>query len=276
MLAPIVGNRVNYACLHGGAKTGPGQLSVDELMSIYHYDRLNEQTAIYGLIGDPVEKSPGHLHHNAVFRKKGCNAVYVKMQVKPEELAKFIPLAKELGIRGLSVTIPLKEKILHFVDVVDRSAQSIGALNTLKFEEGKIFGTNTDGNGALDAIEKKASVRGKKVVLLGAGGAARAIAFEAKKRGADVILVNRTASRAEALAKELGCRAGQLPDNYDVLINCSPVAEEKILPGTIAMDVVYAPKDTPFLQEAARKNCQIVYGEEMYLNQAAGQTQFWL
>jgi 3-dehydroquinate dehydratase/shikimate dehydrogenase len=273
VLAPVVGNRVNYACLHADAKTGPGQLTVEELMRIYHYDTLDEKTAIYGLIGNPVEKSPGHIHHNAVFRKRGCNAVYVKMQVQPEELSEFIPLAKELGIRGLSVTIPLKEKILSFIDEID---SSIGAINTLKFEGGKIFGTNTDGLGALDAIEKKSLVREKKVVLLGAGGAARAIAFEAKKRGAHVFIVNRTVERAEALAKEVGCLAGEMPGKYDILINCSPIAEERILPNVIAMDVVYAPKETPFLQAARRNNCQIVYGEEMYLNQAAGQTKFWL
>lgn len=283
VLGPCVGNLVNYCCLNLENKTAPGQLSLGELMDIYHYPSLNPQTAIYGLIGDPVEKSPGHKHHNGVFRRRGINAVYVKMRVLPEELAEFIPLAKALPIKGLSVTIPLKEKILPFLDQIEPGSKPISAINTLRFEKDKIWGTNTDGFGALDAIEKKGVVRGKKVVLLGAGGAARAIAFEAKRRGAHVVILNRTLERGHALANELTCVAGGLedvPEDYEVMINCSPdpmpIEEKLIRKGTVAMDVVYAPRETVFLQAAMKKECQIVYGEEMYLNQAAGQTAFWV
>ncbi|MBS0629913.1 MAG: shikimate dehydrogenase [Verrucomicrobia bacterium] len=278
VLGPIVGNRVNYACASTEEITAPGQLTISDMLDIYNYGALNEQTAIYGLIGDPVDKSPGHKYHNEVFLKRNLNAVYVKMVVRPEELEEFIPLAKQIGIRGLSVTIPLKEKILPFIDEIDPSCVAIGAINTLKFTEGRIKGTNTDGHGALDAIEKKGAVRGKKVVLLGAGGAARAIAFEAKQRGADVLVLNRTVERAIALGYEAG-GLDEVPEQYDVLINCSPdplpIDPAKIQPGTVAMDVVYKPRDTLFLQEAAKRNCQIVYGEEMFLNQAARQTAFW-
>jgi len=283
VLGPVVGNRVGYASLNAESKTGPGQLSLSELSDIYHYHFLNEHTAIYGLVGDPVEKSRGHLHHNGVFLSRGLNAVYVKMIVEPQELAEFIPLAKELGIRGLSVTLPLKEKIVPFVGVIEPSVEKIGAINTLRFQDNRIVGTNTDGVGALDAIEKKGLVRGKKVVLLGAGGVARAIAYEAKERGASVLVLNRTPLRAEILAADLGCASGTLeevPPNCDVLINCSPdplpIDPELIPPGIIAMDVVYAPRETQFLQEAQAKGCQVVYGEEMFLNQAARQTTFWV
>jgi 3-dehydroquinate dehydratase/shikimate dehydrogenase len=283
VLAPIVGGRVNYACLNEETKTGPGQLSFRELVDIYNYPTFNENTEIYGLIGDSVGKSPGHRHHNAVFRKLDRNAVYVKMEVKPEELAEFIPLATALGIRGLSVTIPLKEKIVPFIDEIGPAVRNIGAINTLQWKNGRILGTNTDGHGALDAIEKKTLVRGKKIVLLGAGGAARAIAFEAIARGASLLILNRTVQRAQVLALELGCEAGGLDASvrdYDILINCSPdsmpIDEKNIRSGTIAMDVVYAPRETLFLKEASLKGCQIVYGEEMYLNQAARQTAFWM
>ena len=273
-LGPVVGNLVDYAAVDAQERTGPGQLTAEELMDIYHYPSLNRETAIYGLIGDPVEKSPGHIYHNGVFQKRGLNAVYVKMGVKPEELAEFIALAKEIGIRGLSVTIPLKEKILP---CIDGPAGPIGAINTLRFHNGQITGTNTDGRGALDAIEKKIPVRGKKVVLLGAGGAARGIAFEAKARGAHVLVLNRTVQKA----KELGYEAGgldEVPDDYDILINCSPMSIDPgtIRPKTVAMDVVYAPRETEFLKAADAKGCQIVYGEEMFLNQAALQTAFWV
>ncbi len=217
VLGPIVGNQIDYASVDSKEKTGPGQLSEREFMDIYHYPSLNPATAIYGLIGDPIEHSIGHLHHNAVFRKRNQNAVYVKMTVKPEELAEFIPLAKALGMRGLSVTAPLKEAIIPFVDELDDAARQIGAVNTLLFKEGRILGTNTDGVGALDAIENKLPVSGKKVVLLGAGGAARSIAFEAKRRGAAVLVLNRTPQRAQQLAADLGCAAGNLAEVPDRL-----------------------------------------------------------
>lgn len=283
VLGPVAGNLIDYASADSEEQTGPGQLTVSELVDVYHYPSLNRHTSIYGLIGDPVEKSPGHLYHNGVFQKLGLNAVYVKMVVKPEELSEFVPLAIAIGIRGLSVTIPLKEKILPFLDEIEPAAKQIGAVNTLLFKNGQIIGTNTDGLGALDAIEKKTPVRGKKVVLLGAGGAARGIAFEAKVRGADVLILNRTVQRAKELAADLGCEAGgldEVPNDYDILINCSPdpmpIDPKKISPNTLAMDIVYFPHETDFLKEASLKKCQIIYGEEMFLNQAARQTAFWM
>jgi 3-dehydroquinate dehydratase / shikimate dehydrogenase len=282
ILGPIVGNVINYASLSSEERSAPGQLSVDELVDIYNYPALNEQTSIYGLIGDPVEKSPGHLYHNARFREQSLNAIYVKMKVKPEELSEFIPLAMAFGMRGLSVTIPLKEKIWPFLDKVEPAVKEIGAINTLLFENGQIIGTNTDGLGALDAIEKKSLVRGKKLVLVGAGGAARSIVFEAKARGADVLILNRTLQKGKELAKDLGCTAGgldELPADYDILINCSSngmsIDPEKIKPKTMVMDIVYSPRETDFLREALQKNCEIVYGDEMFLNQAARQNAFW-
>lgn len=283
VLGPIVGNLIDYASVNFEERTGPGQLTVSEWIDIYRYPSLNGETSIYGLIGDPVEKSPGHLYHNAVFQKRDLNAVYVKIVIKPEELPEFIPLAISLGIRGLSVTIPLKEKILPFLNEVELATRQIGAVNTLLFKNGKVIGANTDGLGALDAIEKKTPVRGKKVVLLGAGGAARSIAYEAKVRGADVLILNRTVQRAKEVAQDLGCKAGgldEIPSVYDILINCSPdpmpIDPKKTKSETLAMDVVYFPKETPFLKEASLKGCQIVYGEEMFLNQAARQTAFWI
>ncbi len=283
VLGPVMRNLIDYACVDAQKQTGPGQLTVEELVDVYRYPSLNEETSIYGLIGDPVDKSLGHLYHNAVFRKRHLNAVYVKMIVKPEELSEFLSLAMALGMRGLSVTMPLKEKIFPFLDEMEPSVQQIGAVNTLLLKNGRIIGTNTDGLGALDAIEKRGLVHGKRIVLLGAGGAARAIAFEAKARGADVCILNRTVQRAKAWAEDMGCAAGgldEVPSHYDILINCSsdpmPIDPQNIRPDTLAMDIVYCPRETPFLQAAALQKCQIIYGEEMFLNQAARQTAFWM
>ena len=230
-----------------------------------------------------MTKSPGHIHHNSVFQARKLNAVYVKMIVKSEELSEFVQLAKACNIRGLSVTIPLKEKIVPLVSKIDPKTAKIGAINTLRFEKDLIYGTNTDGKGALDAIEKKMQVEGKRVVLIGAGGAARGIAFEARARGASLIILNRTRERAEELAQAvqgIGGSLSDVPENGDILINCSPdpmpIDPSKIHSKMIVMDVVYAPKETPFLKEALNKGCQVVYGEEMFYNQAAEQTRFWL
>ncbi len=283
VLGKIFGNAVDYAVLQGHGKTGPGQLTVEELVDIYHYPSLNEKTAIYGLIGNPIAKSPGHFHHNGVFRKRHVNALYIKMIVNPDELEPFIRYAKEIGIRGLSVTIPLKEKILPFINEIDPKTKQIGAANTLLFKKGRIYGTNTDGAGALDAIEKQEPCRGKKVVLLGAGGAARGIAYEAYMRGARLFILNRTLERAKEIAALVGGEAGGLsdvPSDADILVNCSPdpmpVDPDQIPSQALVMDIVISPKETPFLQAAQTRGCRVVYGEEMFLNQAAGQTKFWL
>jgi len=283
VLGPVFGNLVNYAKIPAAEEIGVGRLSVEELQRQYHYFVLNQETVIYGLIGNPVEKSIGHLHHNSLFRKEGRNAIYVKMIVTQEELADFMPLAHAVGIRGLSVTMPLKENIVPFIDALEPFAKKIGAINTLLLQDGRTIGTNTDGVGALDAIEARGAVQGRMVVLLGAGGAARSIAFEALSRGARVLVLNRTISKAEEVAAAVGCEAGgldQLLELYDILINCSPdpmpIDPQKIRKEALVMDLIYVPSETPFLKEAIARGCQIIYGEEMFLNQAAAQRAFWI
>lgn len=280
VLGPIVGNRIDFACLDERSKTAPGQLTLDELVNVYRYQSLNRETAIYGLIGNPIEKSPGHLYHNRAFFEKKLNAVYVKMSLLENELDTFMALAKKIAIRGLSVTIPLKEHVLLFAAT---EQERIGALNTLAIADEKIRGINTDGSGALDAIEQIQSVKNKKIVILGAGGTARGIAFEAKKRGACLTILNRTLKRAEDLAAELDGKSGSLsevPSGYDILINTTPnsmpISSNQIRPNTLVLDVIYSPKETPLIKEALLKNCRIVYGEEMYVKQAQRQTAFWI
>lgn len=276
VLGPVIGNLMDYACVNANQKTAPGQLSINELIDVYGYHKLNSKTHLYGLIGDPVSSSKGHIFHNSIYQ----NSVYVKMNVKVEELAAFLLLAKEIGFKGLSVTMPLKEQVIPFLDSIDFQAKEIGAVNTVLIKNRQLFGYNTDGLGALDAIEKRVLVRGKKIVLIGAGGTAKAIAFEAKRRGADVVILNRTVHKAKELALKIGCQAGELsdmPGDYDVLVNCSPDLStfefQKILPSALIMDVVYFPHDTPLLQKAVEIGCKVIYGEEMFINQATAQIQ---
>jgi 3-dehydroquinate dehydratase / shikimate dehydrogenase len=277
VLGPIFGNSIGYAAFD--QPTAVGQLSHQELIETYHYQSLSPKTALYGLIGDPITHSIGPIYHNAIFRKKKIDAVYIKMRVSKKELTSFIPLAKKAGFLGLSVTTPLKEAIFPFIFPLDPSLQ---ATNTLLFHGDKIYGTNTDGKGALDAIEKITPISHKTIVVLGAGGAGKAISLEAKKRGAHVIILNRDAFRANDLARKIGAQAGSLeeiPSHYDILINTTsssmPISREKVLPSTLVMDINYH-KHSSLLQEARLLNCQTLDGKEMFFCQAALQSALWL
>ena len=283
VLAPVFGSMIGYGSLSESKKTAPGQLTLKDLFHIYRYPHLTRTTSIYGLIGDPIGASEGHIYHNGRFAKEGIDAVYVKMRLTEEEIPLFFALAKQVPFAGLSVTMPLKEKVFPFIEEIDQEARIMGAVNTLSFNGEILIGTNTDGRGALEAIEKKLQVYGKKMVIIGAGGAARAIAFEAKKRGALVLILNRTEARALLVAKGLGCEGAILsaiPNFYDILVNTTsepmPIPADKIVKGSLVMNVAYGGKEAPILLEAKEIGCQTVDGKEMFLNQAALQYAFWI
>ena len=179
--------------------------------------------------------------------------MYVKLNVKPRELEEFFVLAHELNFKGISVTMPLKEAAIPYLNELSWDAQKIGSVNTIAFINGKSIGYNTDGVGALDAIENQISVKGKKIVVLGAGGTARAIVYEALKRNAQVTVLNRTEGKALKLADRFACRGGDLQNmskeaeaGYDIIINATsdelPIGPEWILPGCLVMDLKTKPK----------------------------------
>lgn len=287
ILAPVVGSVISYACLEDSLSSAPGQLTAQAAIELYRYRSMSPSTALYGLIGDPVEQSIGAETHNSVMKSKKLDAVYVKMQVTAAELPQFLELARLLPFRGLSVTMPLKEAIIPFLDCLDEEAEQIGAVNTLSFESGDLIGFNTDGKGALDAIEAAAgSVAGKRIVIIGAGGAAKAIIYEGCRRGALVTLLNRDAERACEVAARFNCVGRALDDmvacseeGYDILVNCTPaglpIDPKYILPAALVMDIKTRPKETEFLLHAIDKGCRIVYGEQMFLAQASGQYSRW-
>lgn len=286
ILAPIMGSRVTYASLEDGQQTAPGQLSAKILCERFRYHELSSQTAIYGLIGDPTEKSLSDISHNHLFASCGIDAVYVKIDVKPTEVGEFLRLAKQLPFSGISVTMPLKESVLPYLERLEEQAAEIGASNTLQLDADDFVGYNTDGLGALNAIEKVMPVKGKKVVILGAGGAAKAIIFEAKRRGGLVTILNRDAAKAKNLAQQMGCQAKGLDEmavcgkeGYDILINCTPIempiSEADIVNHSLVMDIKTRAKDTPLIQEAMKKGCRIVYGYRMFVEQAVGQFHIW-
>lgn len=283
ILSSVFGNYMTYASPNKEDRIAPCQLTIDELCSIYHFYSLCSLTAVYGLIGDPVEKSPSHLTHNAIIRQYKWMAVYVKMVVLPEELPSILMWAKKCGFAGLSVTIPLKELLAPFLDYIDTTAQEIGAVNTIIFKDDKLYGFNTDAKGALNALEEKSTIKDKDIVLLGAGGTARAIAYEARQRGANVRILNRTKDRAEKLSHKFNCHFGSLDElcerPFSIIINSTPIFPEidcsALHAETTAMDIQIRPKNTLFLQEAEKRGCKLVYGYEMFIQQALGQFRLW-
>lgn len=286
ILAPFMGSPFTYAALDDTHLSAPGQLSAKTLIDRYRYRSLNFHTKLYGLIGDPVDGSISDETHNHLMATCGLNALYLKMQVSPTELSPFLALAKQLPFQGLSITMPLKELVLPLLDDIDPEACKIGAVNTLLFENGRGIGFNTDGVGAANAIENTCPIEGKRTLILGAGGASKAIADEICRRGGILTILNRDPSKAMGMAQQLGCRGMGLDgmdicaqEGYDILINCTPaplpIASEHLLPQAVIMDIVTKPKETPLLAAAAKKGCRIVYGYEMFVEQALGQYGIW-
>lgn len=286
ILGPIVGNTIDYAGMEGDESV-LFQYSLKVLNEKFHYRSLDLNTEIFALIGDPVAQSPGDQFHNEIFKKENRNAVYVKLRVKSSELPQFYSLFRRLPFKGMSVTIPLKEAIISLLDRIDPIAVAIGAVNTITIANRLTIGTNTDAPGALNAIERHLKVKGKRVAIVGAGGTARAIAHEAKKRGAHVGVFNRTYNRARSLASDLGVVAHHLADlaefPYDLLVNTIPPDPEGKAPfdfdlihrSASVMDVVYRPKETAILKAAKQRGCHCIYGEEMFIEQGRLQQIDW-
>lgn len=286
VLGPIFGAPFTYAALDLENQTAPSQYTLDELKGVFHHDRLNKNTKIYGLLGDPIAKSVSHIRHNFLYRKLDVNAVYVLLHTPKEDLKETLALSEKLGINGFSVTIPLKKEVSQYLDKGD------GAINTVAFENGKRHGWNTDGPAALDCIEKRIEVKGKTLCILGAGGVALGIAEEAFKRGATIKIFNRTLSTAKEVAAKVNGQAyslEQFPEEgkkgYDVLINCTSlgmygeggmaILKESMLKKKVILETVSNPERTLFFETAEQKECQCISGIEMFLAQAALQYVHW-
>lgn len=240
---------------------------------------------VFGIIGDPVSHSLSPIMHNTAFRELGLKAVYGAFQVKKENLKSAVEGIRALNIGGVSVTIPHKETILTWVDEVDEIAQKIGAVNTVINKEGKLIGYNTDWLGVLKSFEEKGiTLKEKRVVILGAGGASRAVVFAVKAGQAkEIYIFNRTFAKALKLAKDFGVTPLPWEDlnkvEGDIIIQTtsvglksqkSPVTEEIVKRFKIAMDIVYLPLHTQFLKLAERYG-QIIDGLRMLLHQGVEQ-----
>ncbi|MCC6048424.1 MAG: shikimate dehydrogenase [Thermodesulfobacterium sp.] len=245
---------------------------------------------VYGIIGYPVSHSLSPVMHNLAFRELGVKAVYGAFPVKPEDLSHAVRGIKALGISGLSVTIPHKIEVMKHLDEVDEKAKEIGAVNTILNREGSLFGTNTDWIGVLKAFEEVGvSLCGKRVVILGAGGASLAIIYAMVNAGAkEIIIYNRTFDKAKEVAERFSVLAYPWEDVYDaygdILINAtsvglksfdSPVAKEVVSRFSVVMDSVYMPLETKLLAMAKEENKIAIDGLKMLLYQGVEQFKLW-
>ena len=249
---------------------------------------IDRNTDLYGVIGHPLGHSLSPTMHNAAFSAKGLNAVYLAFETK--EIEDALKGMRALGFKGMSITIPHKSSVISLLDHVDRLAERIGAVNTIVNDKGRLVGHNTDGLGALKALEEKTEVSGKTCLMVGAGGAARAIGYVLKEQGVDLTLTNRSHGRGQDLADSLECPFIPLDKAEDVQadlliqttsVGMHPHDEECLLspnalkPGTVVMDIVYNPLETKLLTTAKTRGCVTINGLGMFIHQGVEQFRLW-
>ena len=262
---------------------------------------ISGKTRVCAIIGDPVEHSLSPVMHNAAFKELGLNLVYVAFTVTTRELKDAVLGARSLGLRGLNVTMPHKNAVMAFLDETDSIAQSIGAVNTVLNNNGRLIGYNTDGNGAMIALQENGVYpEEKKMLLLGAGGAAKAIAYQAAQDVEELVILNRTAEKAKKLAEVLRkefdkkVKGGTLSSEVlkqelpttDILVNAtsagmhpdvdsSPVPSDLLRSDLCVMDIIYNPLDTKLLKDAKAAGAKVVSGIEMLIYQGAVAFEIW-
>lgn len=251
---------------------------------------IGVNTKIYGILGQPVRHSLSPVMHNAAFAALGIDAVYLPMPV--DDIADAIGGIRALGLSGVSVTIPFKEKVMPYLDSVDETSEQIGAVNTIKIEEvaGKrvLHGSNTDWLGAIRALQEVTTLKEKRVVILGSGGSAKAVGFGLLSAGAKVTLCSRDPHKGQELAARLRCLWKPLAMidalRGDILVNTTSVGmnsdESLVAPFTlhhygVVMDIIYSPLHTRLLRDAAAAGCKIIHGLEMLLFQGVAQFELW-
>jgi 3-dehydroquinate dehydratase/shikimate dehydrogenase len=266
----------------------PEQITVAQARHLYRAGRLGRGAHIYGVIGDPIHHSLSPLLHNTAFRHRRIDALYLPFLV--EEVRDFLPVLEELNVRGFSVTIPHKESILRFLDHCDPLASAIGAANTVTVQsDGRLSGCNTDYAGVLEALRRRMKIGGSRVLILGAGGAARAVAFALRHEGAAVFVSARRPRQAETLARLAGGDAIEPQRlrhlSFDALVNTTPVGmyphtdksplEAEDLNCRLVFDSVYRPLQTRLLQLAEARGIETVSGVEMFIAQGVAQWELW-
>jgi 3-dehydroquinate dehydratase/shikimate dehydrogenase len=300
VLGAKFGAPFTYAGFNPERTFAPGMLTFHELKRNYLYDQINAATEVFAVIGDPIAQSLSPAIHNAAFRHLGMNKVMVPLLIPAGTLEASLKELEWLQIKGMSVTIPHKEAIIPLLTQTHGTIDLTGACNTVVFENGKKIGSNTDYRAAMDSLEQviepdkdrpdTSPLDEKQVLILGAGGAARSIAFGVAHRGAHLQITNRHDDRATALAEQVGCRtvswAVRASTWAQVLINCTPVGmhpdvDDTPMPpaglkeGMVVFDTVYHPENTMLLKLARERGCKTITGVEMFVRQAAQQFKLY-
>lgn len=250
---------------------------------------LSAKTKICLTIGDPIEHSLSPLMHNAGYEALGIDDkfVFLAARVKLKDVKDAVKAVRALGIRGMSCTMPHKVEVMKYLDEIDESAREIGAVNTVVNDDGVLSGYNTDWLGALKPIEKITEIKGNKIGVIGAGGAARAIVYGLSKNGGEIKIFNKDVKQAKDLAEKFACEFGRFEDleelkYFDIIVNATPlgmkphenvsaVQKEIFSENHIVMDAVYVPHKTKMLREAEEKGAKIIPGVEMFVEQGAAQ-----
>ena len=249
---------------------------------------MNTDVFVFGVIGDPVKHSLSPFMHNFAFKLSSFNGIYAAFNVK--NIAEAITGIRGLGIRGLSVTIPHKESVIPYVDSLTESAVKIGAVNTITNLNGVIEGDNTDWIGIVRSLKENTPIKDKKVLVIGAGGASRAVCFGIEHEGGELFICNRTPEKGRKLAEEFNGKyigtellkelkpdiiinttsVGMYPK-----INASPVDKNVFSNCCVALDIVYNPIETKFLNDARKQGAKTISGIGMFVYQGGAQFEKW-
>jgi 3-dehydroquinate dehydratase/shikimate dehydrogenase len=282
------GSVFTFAAAHVGEETGPGQIAARTLEETYRIDQLDAATKVYGVAGNPIKHSLSPLMMNTAFRRETVNGVFLALQTT--KLSDLLTLVREVPISGLAVTMPLKEEILKHLEKTDPLSEKVGACNTVvRSQEGKLYGFNTDVAAIVRPLERRLQLKSAKILVMGAGGAARAAVFGLKDKGAEIFVLNRTAEAAQKLARQAKVKTFKrdllAKTNFDVIINATPsgmhgvkpasLLEPKEINARLVFDLVYNPIDTPLIRMAREKGIPVVTGVEMFVHQGARQFEIW-
>ncbi len=291
ILGPRWGAAFTFASASQGAETAPGQIDARTLLDLYRLEQIDPATKIYGVAGNPVRSSLSPLMLNTAFRRETVNAVYLPLQTSA--LPDLLRLARQLPLHGFSVTMPFKQEILPHLETINPLSAKIGACNTVvRAPNGKLYGFNTDVAGIVGPLEKRTPLKDARVLVLGAGGAARAAVFGLRDKGAEVFLLNRTPETAQKLARQAGAkvvkREALVKTKVDIVVNATPIGmngqnagspleghELAALAPSLVFDLVYNPLVTPLLRLAREQSIPAITGVEMFVHQGARQFELW-
>jgi len=288
VLGVRAGSMFTFASASAGEATAPGQIAAQELRHVYRIEQVDVATRVYAVVGDPIAHSLSPAIMNAAFRRENVNAVYLALHAK--SLRDLLTCVREIPIHGISITMPYKEAILTHLDNTDSHTTKIGACNTVvRAQDGKLYGFNTDAAGIVRPLERRLNtLEGARILVIGAGGAARAAVFGLKERGSEVYILNRSLASAKKLAHQARARIIKRPDlkklAFDVIINATPVGmgntretplQDKEINARYVFDMIYDPAETRLLKVAKERGAQIIPGIEMFVHQAARQFEIW-